>query len=59
MTFQPDELKLILMGLAMYKNRVKKLLKNTEEVKAGEKEVKKTFIDTEALINRISSETED
>ncbi len=58
MTFTKEDLKIIALGLAMYKAKVKKALKQAEELQAGEKEVKSTFLKTETLINRINQENE-
>ncbi len=56
MTINPKDLKAVLLGLELYKNKLKKTLKQTDEVKVGEKDVKQAFLDTEALINRLSTE---
>lgn len=58
MNIPSKELKLIRRGLDLYKAKLKKAMKQTEEVGAGEKDVKSVFLETEALISRIDSEKE-
>ncbi len=54
MNLAPKDLKSVLLGLELYKSKLKKTLKQTDEVKVGEKDVKQAFLDTEALINRLN-----
>lgn len=53
MEFTKKELEAISQGLELYKVRLKKLLRDSQQVGAGEKEIKMAFLQTETLINKI------
>lgn len=56
MTFSKKEIQIILLGLGMYATKFKKLMKDSESLKAGEKEIKRDYLEIQALINRLSNE---
>lgn len=56
MTFTPKELEIISLGLELYKAKLKKVMKDTDAVKAGEKDVKQTFFETERIIQKVNQD---
>jgi hypothetical protein len=57
--YTQDENQIIILGLNMYKRKLAKALKQSEEIHAGEKEVKQRFFTTEKLIEKVSNELKD
>lgn len=45
---------LVLGGLNLFKKSLKKMLKQSEELKVGEKPVKETFLEVESIINQLN-----
>lgn len=58
MTFSPEELNMIAIGLALYREKLKKLLKASQEVKSAEKEIKDSFLKTDKLADKIMRGTQ-
>lgn len=54
MEFNKKELEIVQIGVEMYKAKLKKMLKDSVALKAGEKEVKIIFLETERLIEKVS-----
>ena len=52
--YSKREKEIILSGLEMYKKDIKKMMKQSENLKTAEKEVKHTFLEVENLINNIT-----
>lgn len=51
--FTKRQLEIILVGLDMYKLKLKKIMSDSANLKVAEKEVKQVFLETEDLINTI------
>ena len=50
------QLEIVLIGLKLYKEKAKKMMKQSEELRTAEKEIKNTFLEVEALISKVSEE---
>jgi len=56
MEFSKEEIDILNIGLGMYRKKMSKLLKDSVALKAGEKEMKKTFLMAEKLADRLLQE---
>ncbi len=50
-----EQLKIVLVGLQMYKKEIKKMMKKGDELKTAEEEIKHNFLEVESIINTLSS----
>ncbi len=53
--FSARELEIISIGLQLYKVQLKKMLQNSDNLKVARKEVKSSFLETEALIGKVQA----
>ena len=54
MDFSKEELAILGVGLGMYRKKLLKILKESEALKTGEKEIKQTFLKAEKLADKIA-----
>lgn len=50
----PEQLKIVLVGLQMYKKEIKKMMKKGDELKTAEEEIKHNFLEVESIINALT-----
>ncbi len=54
--FTKEEIDFIQKGLVLYREDVKKVLRQTQGIGANDKEIKMYFLKLEKLINKVSTE---
>ena len=53
MAFSKKELDILESALGMYRAKLKKLMKDSAAIKAGEADIKKTFLEAESLSGKL------
>ncbi len=54
--FTKEEKEIIMIGFKLYKVQIKKMMKSSESLNAGNKEIKLKFLATENLIGKMIQE---
>ena len=59
MKISPKESEIMTIALGLYMTKIKKMLKDSEALKAGDKDIKRSYLDASALLEKLSTDSND